>query len=213
MTYEELFERLGGQAFFDLAMVVQLSGEPRASLRVQLHRWVKRGRLLPLRRGIYAWPEAYRRIPMNPAALANALLLPSYLSGLWALGYYGLIPEQVVSYTSVTARAPRRFENAVGVFEYRHMKPEAFFGYQGVEMDGVKVQVATPEKALLDFWHLSRRPWTPERMDGMRFQNLKAVDSCRLAQFAERFRSPRLRRAVVVWKAWAGVADEGTVQV
>ena len=112
MTYDELMERLGGQVFFDLAMVVQLFGELRTSVRVQLHRWAKNGRLLPLRRGMYAWPPAYRRVPLNPAVLANALLAPSYLSGAWALGFWGLIPEQVVTYTSVTARGPRRWRRA-----------------------------------------------------------------------------------------------------
>ena len=211
MTYEELFERLGGQAHFDLAMVVQLSGEPRASIRVQLHRWSKKGRLLALRRGMYAWPEAYRRAPLNPAALANALHSPSYLSGAWALGFYGLIPEQVVSYTSVTTRSPRRFENPVGTFEYRHIKPGAFFGYQGMEIDGAKVQMATVEKALLDFWHLSKGPWTPVRMAGMRFQNFDVVKPRRLEEHARRFRSPRLVVAVGVFNALAREAAEGTV--
>ena len=211
MTYEVLFERLGGQAFFDLAMVAQLFREPRTSLRVQLHRWSKKGRLLALRRGMYAWPERARRAPLNPAALANALMTPSYLSGAWALGFYGLIPEQVVAYTSATTRAPRRFENPVGTFEYRHVKPGAFFGYQGIEIDGAKVQVATPEKALLDFWHLSAGPWTPERMAEMRFQNFDAVKPRRLEEQARRFQSPRLVAAVGAWKTMAREAAEGTV--
>ncbi|MDY0148966.1 MAG: hypothetical protein RBT03_02635 [Kiritimatiellia bacterium] len=211
MTYEALFERLGGQAFFDLAMVSQLFGEPRASLRVQLYRWASRGRLLPLRRGMYAWPESHRRVRLNPAALANALHTPSYLSGLWALGFYGLIPEQVVVYTSVTTRVPRRYENPVGTFEYRHIKSGAFFGYQGMEIDGATVQVATAEKALLDFWHLSAGPWTPERMAEMRFQNFDVVKPRRLEGQARRFRSPRLIAAVGAWNTMAREAEEGTV--
>jgi len=213
MTYDELMERLGGQAFFDLAMVVQLYGEPRASVRVQLHRWAKNGRLMPLRRGMYAWPPAHRRVPLNPAVLANALLAPSYLSGAWALGFYGLIPEQVVTYTSVTARGPRRFENQVGIFEYRHVKPEAFFGYQGLVIDGAQVQVATPEKALLDFWHLSPGLWTAERMAEMRFQNFDGVKPRLLRQSAGRFQSPRLVAAVRAWLELAGAEKEGTVEL
>ena len=213
MTYDEVFGRLGGQAFFDLAMVVQLFGEPRASLRVQLHRWAKNGRLLLLRRGMYAWPPAHRRVPLNPAELANALLTPSYLSGLWALGFHGLIPEQVVVYTSVTARGPRRFENQAGTFEYRHVKPEAFFGYRRVEIDGAKAQVAVPEKALLDFWHLSKGLWTPERMAEMRFQNFSVVKPRRLRQYALQFRSPRLIHAVQTWTAAAREAEDGTVSL
>ncbi len=213
MTYEALFERLGGQAFFDLAMVAQLFGEPRTTLRVQLHRWSKRGKLWSLKRGVYAWPERQRRAPLNPAKLANDLHAPSYLSGLWALGFYGLIPEQVVTYTSVTSRVPRRFANPAGTYEYRHVKAAAFFGYQAVVIDGAKVQVATPEKALLDGWHLAKGPWTPERMDAMRFQNVGLVKPRRLAQFARRFDSPRLLAAVRVWLTLAREAEEGTVEL
>ncbi len=211
MTFDDLFERLGGQAFFDLAMVTQLFNEKRPSLRVQLHRWSRRGRLLPLRRGMYAWPVSHRTVPLNPAALANALHAPSYLSGLWALGFYGLIPEQVVTYASVTSRVPRKFENAVGVFEYRHVKPEVFFGYQGVEIGGTKVQMAVPEKALLDVWYLSTGPWLPERMAEMRFQNIEMIKPRRLIRFARRFRSPRLLEAVRVWQELAQEAGKGTV--
>ena len=55
-------------------------------------------------RGMYTFADRYRRVPVSPAALANALYSPSYVSGLWALGFYGLIPEGVSSYTSVTTR-------------------------------------------------------------------------------------------------------------
>jgi len=213
MTYDALFERLGGQAFFDLAMVAQLFGEPRATLRVQLHRWAKKGKLWSLKRGAYAWPERHRLAPLNPAVLANALHAPSYLSGLWALGFYGLIPEQVVTYTSVTSRVPRRYANQAGTYEYRHVKAEAFFGYQALKMDGATVLVARAEKALLDYWYLAKGPWTPERMAAMRFQNYDGVNPRRLAQFAQRFDSPRLLAAVRGWQVLAMEAGEGTVEL
>lgn len=211
MTHQEMLTLLGGQSFFDLAMAVQLSGEDRANLRTQLYRWVKQGKLLSLRRGMYAWPEPYRRVPLNPAELANALQRPSYLSGIWALGYYELIPEKVVTYTSVTSRTPRRFRNGGGVFEYRHIKPAFFFGYVTIELDGRRVLVAEPEKALLDLWHLSKGEWSVERMDEMRFQYFDAVRPKRLEEYARRFDSPRLLAAVRVWRAAAKEAKEGTV--
>lgn len=200
MTYHELMDLLGKQPFFDLAMAAQLSRERRHTLRVQLHRWVRQGKLIALRRGMYAWPEKIRGVPLNPAALANALYHPSYLSGLWALGFYGLIPEKVVVYTSVTTRGPRRFENAAGVFEYRHIKQETFFGYTASDVAGSRVLVARPEKALLDYWYLSRGAWTAERMAEMRFQNCDLVRNGLLERFARRFQSPRLLEIVRLWR-------------
>ena len=121
MKFEKLISIIGQLPFFDLAMVVQLSGEERTKIRTQLHRWIRAHKILPLRRGMYALAEPYRRQEVFPPALANELYKPSYLSGIWACGYYGLIPEKVVTYSSVTTRVPRSFTNAFGTFQYSNV--------------------------------------------------------------------------------------------
>ena len=192
MKYEELLNRLGNHTFFDLATVVQLANERRETVQVQLYRWCKSGKLIPLRRTMYALPEPYISQPINPAELANHLYHPSYLSTHWALGYYGLIPERVASHTSIPSRVTRSFENAFGMFHYQHIKAPAFFGYHPVQLDGRKVLIAEPEKALLDLWYFEKGKWTEERMSEMRFQNRELVDSARLREYAQWFESPRI---------------------
>ena len=213
MTYDTLVKLLGRQGYFDLASVVQLSGERRGALLVELSRWCKAGRLVPLRRGMYAFPERYTSRPVSPAELAGALCAPSYLSERWALGFLGLIPERVVTYTSVTSRAPRTFENAFGTFAYRHVKPAAFFGCRPVEIGGRRVLLAEPEKALLDLWHLEAGPWGRDRMAGMRFQNRELVGAGRLREYAARFGSKRLEAAAGVWLGLSRAEAEGTVEL
>ncbi len=213
MRYERLLEVLGDQEFFDLASVVQLTAEKRESIRMQLYRWSRAGKLLPLRRGMYAFSENYRRREVNHAELANQLYSPSYISTHWALGFLGLIPEKVVTYTSVTSRGPRVFENYFGVFRYRHIKSTAFFGYRPVKIDGRKVLLADPEKALLDLWHLEKGLWDECRMDEMRFQNTRSVSMSKLRQYARRFDSPRLMAAVGVWSRVCASQLEGTVEL
>ena len=100
MRLDEVADLLGASPWFDLPAVVQLSGEPRRDVVNQLYRWSRAGKVIPLRRGMYALADRYRRVRVPPATLANALYVPSYLSGLWALGFYGLIPEAVPVYTS-----------------------------------------------------------------------------------------------------------------
>ncbi len=209
MTFHSFLATIGDLPFFDLATVVQLAGERRTTVQTQLGRWVRSGRLVPLRRGMYALAQRYRRTPVNTAELANHLYRPSYLSREWALGYYGLILEKVVTYTSTTSRVPRRFENAFGTFEYRHVKRAAFFGYRALEMQGRKVLLAEPTKALLDLWHLTSGPWTADRMVEMRFQNFGAVNQEELREYAARFGSPRLLRATDVWCELAEAEQEG----
>jgi predicted transcriptional regulator of viral defense system len=213
MRIEEVIRRLGGLPFFDLPMVAQSTDEGRSALRAQLSRWMKEGKLLGLRRGFYTLADDLRRVPLVPVMLANELYHPSYLSGLWALGYYDLIPERVVWYTSVTPRAPRRFENAVGIYEYRHVKQSLFFGYRTVDVAGHAVLGAEPEKALLDHWHLSPGEWTPVRIQEMRYQNASRISADRLRAYAVRFQSPRLMRAVDHWLALAKTLEDGTVNL
>ena len=211
MNFESFIKVAGAQAHFDLPTLVQAFDEPRESIRVQLSRFSRQGKVINLRRGHYTLAEPYRRLPLSPAALANALYRPAYLSGLWALGFYDLIPEQVHWLTSVTTRPPQRFENAFGVFDYRNIKQEAFFGYHTVREGSGEILVAEPEKALLDHWHLNQGEWTADRLEEMRYQNAEQVDTKRLQAFAARYRSPRLERAVGRWSAVVAAEQEGTV--
>ena len=213
MTYYDLVEMLGRQGFFDLASLVQLTGERRESIGMQLYRWCKAGKLLSLRRGMYAFPESCHAAIVNPAELANKLYGPSYISTYWAMGFYGLIPEKVVTYTSVTSRVPRSFNNSFGLFRFQSVKSTAFFGYRALDIDGKKVIIAEPEKALLDSWHLGKGKWEEDRMTGMRFQNPEAIDMEKLRIYAERYQSPRLVKAAALWVSLIGSQDEGTVEL
>ena len=204
---------VGAMPHFDLPLLVQAFDDPRESIRVQLSRWAQQGKVIGLRRGFYTLSEPYRRVPVSPAALANALYRPAYLSGLWALGFYDLIPERVHWLTSVTTRPPQRFENPFGLFDYRNIKQASFFGYRTVRDGTVDILVADPEKALLDHWHLNEGEWTDGRLEEMRYQNVERVDAERLRAYAARYRSPRLERAVGQWMAFATAAQEGTVML
>jgi predicted transcriptional regulator of viral defense system len=213
MNYDALVAMFSKQGYFDLPTVAQLSNERRHTLRVQLHRWCNGGKLIPLRRGMYAFPDRYRPGVINPSELANHLYTPSYISRHWALGYFGMIPEAVVTYTSVTSRVPRTFTNAFGTFRYQHVKQSAFFGYNATRIGESRVLLAEPEKALLDFWHLERGTWNEPRMREMRFQNTDTVDVTKLRSYAERFESPRLVACVNLWQEVMRMETEGTVSL
>lgn len=213
MKLADIVSATGHMPYFDLPTIAQLSDEPRQSLRMQLSRLVRQGKIKSLRRGMYALGEPYRKMNPSPALLANRIYAPSYLSFHWALGYYGLIPEKVVLFTSATTRGPRLFENEFGSFQYKHIKPDCFAGYQTVEIDRQKVLIAAPEKALLDLWHIEDGEWTTERMAGMRFQSLEMVSLKKLNKYAEMFHSPRLIRAVKNWRAYVKEEMKGVKEL
>ena len=162
---------------------------------------------------MYTFADRYRRVPVSPAALANALYSPSYVSGPWALGFYGLIPEAVSSYTNVTTRTPRRFDNPFGTYVYTAIKRSFFFGYRTISIAGVEVVVASPEKALLDHFHLNSGEWDRPRMIEMRFQHGAGIDRRRLREYAQRMGKPRILRAVQVWRECCDTPDDAGVDL
>lgn len=211
MNFETLVRLVRPLPCFDLHLLAQAADDTRANLRAQLGRWQKAGKIISLRRGMYVLANIYRASPATPAGLAHLLYSPSYLSGLWALAFHDLIPERAVRLTSVTPRVPRLFENPFGVFEYRNIKQEAFFGYHEEPFGPATIVVAEPEKALLDYWHLTPGEWTTQRLAEMRYQHTDSVNEGRLRAFAERFARPRLARAVERWLELRTQSDDGTV--
>jgi predicted transcriptional regulator of viral defense system len=84
--------------------------------------------------------------------IANHLYGPSYVSFETALAFYGLIPEKVFAVRSATFKRTKRFENAVGNFEYITVPPAYYsigISQQTVENEYTYL-LATPEKALCD---------------------------------------------------------------
>lgn len=194
MRFDAFLQQFSAVPLIDLPMILQISGESRAKTLQQLHLWARKGLVLRLRRGIYMLAEVYRKTEPSPYFLANELLRPSYVSTFSAFQQYGLIPEMVVQYTSVTTRTTRTFQNAFGVFRYSALKTDFFWGYRTMTLDGTAVKMAEPEKALLDFFHLTKGAWTEARLMEMRFQSLAQIDWKTLAQYVDRWGSPRLAR-------------------
>ena len=146
--------------------------------------------LVRLRRGLWALPDR-----VDPLTLPGRLTapLPSYVSLQSALYLHGMISQvPVVTYAVSLARA-RRFTTPLGVISVHHVVPGFFFGFEEAGRQGA--QVASPEKALVDFLYLA-----PAR--SMLFRALPELErpagfSTRRARaITERIESPRRRTMV-----------------
>lgn len=183
MRFLTLLERAAHLPVIDSRTLRSLGGDPKA-LSVQLSRWVRQGKLVPLRRGIFLLPAGLRRGAPPLEYLANLLVLPSYVSLERALSFHGLIPERVPLVQSVTLARPMLFETPVGDFQYRHVKQAWFFGYAETEIELASALIALPEKALLDVVYLSSGSFPRERIDAMRLQNLDRLEPAKLTRMA-----------------------------
>jgi len=206
MRFEDLLRRTADLPVIESATLRAL-GEPREALAVQLGRWVKAGRLVQVRRGLYALPEPFRRAPLPAEYLANIAVRPSYVSLERALDLHGFLPEAVACVTCVTTARPRSLETAWGPMRFRHVDPRWFFGFGEMDVAGGRALVADPEKALLDLVHLSAGEFTPARIAELRLAGLDRLDTGRLEAMAQRG-GPRIRRAARAIRDFAVHAGE-----
>ncbi|MBN2683748.1 MAG: hypothetical protein JXR40_00580 [Pontiellaceae bacterium] len=194
MKLHDMLTELRQAEVFDLQMLEVLSGQNRNVLRVQLHRWISDNKITALRRGLYTLSEGLAGSRQG-ARLANLMVRPSYLTGLWALSFYGLIPEAVHEFTSATTTYKQIYENAFGRFSYRRLKADAFRGWNEIEYGDTRIRLATPAKAVLD--HLYWTPGDPiQIMNVLRFQpeDVTVFSWESLSTYAAAWGSPRLVR-------------------
>ena len=117
-------------------------------------RWSQKGLLIRLRQGFYTFSE-YKAKTDFAFYFANRIYRPSYVSLHSALAFYGIIPETVVHVTSVTSLKTVSFNNELGEYSYKSVKKNLMFGYELKSIaDGRTIQLAKPEKALLDLLYL-----------------------------------------------------------
>ena len=197
MEFEDLLAQVKDLPLFSSNLLRAGDTLP-AQVHKQLSRWVKSGKVLQLRRGLYALAEPYRKETPHPFTVANQLLTPSYISLQSALAYYEMIPEAVPHVTSLTSRKrTRTFTTPLGVFSYRSLQPDMFSGFQLVEISPTqRAYLARPEKALFDLVYLTPQGDQPVFLKSLRLQNMDLLDFEWMQDFASEIDKPKLIRAV-----------------
>lgn len=153
MVYLEFKKKLVNYPIFKIEDVFKwFSKENRRTLILQLSIWTKKGHLERLKRGIYKFSD----YQMKDISILADFFLPSYISCETALNYYGIIPDIPFATTSVTTTKTSTIKTKnYGLFIYRHIKIELFFGYRKINSGLLySYKIATPEKALFDFLYL-----------------------------------------------------------
>jgi len=166
----------------------------------QLTRWVKKGYLLKIKNCIYIFKRDYEKI--KGEEVAAALYQPSYLSLESALSAYGLIPEIVYSYVSVTGKTNRTFDNKFGHFIYRHLKVELFWGYREVRTSSGRYLIAEPEKAILDYLYLNLSKINSESdFENLRFNEDRLSETLNRGKFLQYLQAFKIKKL----KRWASM--------
>lgn len=171
-------------------------------------RWIASGDILRLKRNLYTFPE-YLQIPDSALYFANQIYRPSYVSLHTALHFHGIIPEEVVQFTSVSTLKTASFENAFGSYTYHHISVNYMFGYEIKKTEDqvpFVIQMATPEKAIIDLLHLYPEYRTAKDMLNLRLDEdymENRLDQEKMMDYEKLIHSPTLtKRANLLRKAY-----------
>ncbi len=113
----------------------------------------KKNFLHQIKRGLYFNLKS-KQIESTPyEIIANSIYFPSYISMEWALQYYGLIMDRVVTVTSVTIKRSKDFKTPYAPFSFIHISKNRYPpGYETkTNKAGDSFLIARPEKALVDY--------------------------------------------------------------
>ena len=213
MKWVEFLHMIEEQPIFEPAMLFAGNDRPANTLR-QLSRWVKAGKLVQVRRGLYAVAPPYAKTRPHSFAVAGRLTWPSYVSLQSALDWHGLIPEEVPVITSITTRRPSFHNTPMGSFQFRHVKTEFFWGYRETRFENGQIAfIADPEKALLDLCYMTPGADSLDYIKELRIDPDGIVDPGRLLVFAERSGSAKLTRfanRLIVWLEERGAGRSST---
>ncbi|MEW6094677.1 MAG: hypothetical protein AB1531_12015 [Chloroflexota bacterium] len=130
-------------------------------VRLLLHRWIRAGHILPLKKGIYMTRRFYEQHRAEAAftPAMSAIILPqSYVSLEFILQRYNLLTEVTYPLTALTPKNTRRVDNPLGTFWYRHLRPALYHGFVIYEYHGLRYAEASLAKALFDYLLLRPLP-------------------------------------------------------
>ena len=158
----------------------------------------KNNNLVKLKRGLYETNK-----DADPLTIANALLSPSYISFETALAYYGMIPERVYAIKSATFKKNKKkeYRNHFGLFLYQDVNLNAYpYDIKQIEIDGIKVMIASKEKALLDLLSVisprnNRKELTDLLFDDLRIDEamFDELDKDKIIKLCELYSSKTLK--------------------
>lgn len=146
-----------------------------ANPRAKIARLVRRGKLHRLKRGLYIHTRSSEDA-VTLCRAANRLYGPSYVSFVYALSWYGLIPEHAAHITSATLNKGRkkRYDTPAGSFFYQDVPVAAY--PHGITLIGdapARFLMACPEKALCDELYRASGIRSIKGIQDLLFENLR----------------------------------------
>ena len=127
-----------------------------------------------------------------PLLIGYKTVCPSYISFKTALYAYNIREERGDEIYVATPKRKKTLDFKSYIFKYITLKPYKFFGYREIYINGNKVTIAEPEKAIIDsFEELNYGPEVVKFTDTL-MKALNIISIEKLIHYAKRFRDKSL---------------------
>ncbi|MCJ8159129.1 hypothetical protein [Sphingomonas sp. LaA6.9] len=176
------------ERIFNEGQLRELLGGSDARRHALVHRALKDGSLIRLKRATYMLGQRTSNEAIHPFVAAQALLPGSYISFETALAYHGWIPEAVFTTASVSpSRKTITYDTpSLGQFSFHPLALKEYQFLTDVDREkfgNLAAFVAQPLRALMDLVALRKERWsgldwliTGMRIDEDRLLSLKRKD-------------------------------------
>jgi len=138
----------------------------------------------------YGYPE--RVPPANAFIIGAALVKPYYFSYYTSNSHYGFTTQMPLSLFVATTMKRSDFEWAGNVFRFVTLSKRKFFGYRLEKVFDAEVNMADPEKSLVDSFDKPRYAGGIEQLARITWRGLPRVDKKKLVGYALRMNSHAL---------------------
>lgn len=160
-----------------------------------IHRLEKKEWLERITRGIYLFmPIEYgyekRYPPMNPLLVGSILVEPYYYSYATSNAYYGYTTQIRPTLYMATTKTRRAFEWRNNKFRFICLSKSKFFGYQELDIQDVTINLARPEKSIVDSVDKMKYAGGIGEVSGAVYKGLRSeIDHGKLVEYAIRMGS------------------------
>ena len=187
-----------GQKSVTIDMLIEKTRGNRKYASKLLRRLDRKGWLSKISRVYSFIPASYgyeRRFPpMNPFLIGSTLIEPYYFAYSTANSHYGLTTQLPSTYYVATTKKRPSYEWHNIRFQFITLSVEKFFGSKEAEAFGVKINIADPEKTLIDAVDKMQYCDGIEEVVSVIQTGLKQVDESKLIDYVNRMNSYTLNQ-------------------
>lgn len=218
----------GKQLFnlLDAEAIAQAEGIPHPQLKKILSNLAKQGRVLRLRRGLYASAGLLPgQIYTHPFVIATHLIQPSAISHWSALQHHGLteqVPQRITASTPGKVVTPsmrkkkahdkkaKHYWEIAGIqYEYITIQKKHFFGIEKIWLDEhSQVPITDRERTLIDVFIYARMFGGMGEALGILENTLPTIDNAKLINYAIRYDKKSLAKRLGWALEYMGVSKK-----